>query len=225
MSPNNLDSSPTISDMFPIYTIGYGARSIEALIDVLKARGITYLIDIRTAPYSRYKPEFSKQALEAELGRHDIRYVFMGDALGGRPDDPGCFVDGKVDYARVKTRPFYQEGLARLRRAAGQPSPVVLMCSEGKPEMCHRSKRIGASLTELEIPVLHIDEHDALQSQDAVIARITGGQLGLFGELEFTSRKRYAGADEPDDEPGDNNDDDGGMDGGITDGWADDHDA
>lgn len=225
MSPNNLDSSAIISDMFPVYTIGYGARSIEALIGALKANGITYLIDIRTAPYSRYKPEFSKQALEAELGRHDIRYVFMGDALGGRPDDPGCFVDGKVDYARVKTRPFYQEGLARLRRAAGQPSPVALMCSEGKPEMCHRSKLIGASLDEMGIPVLHIDENDALQSQDAVIARITGGQLGLFGELEFTSRKRYAGADDGGGDSSDDTDDGAGMDGGFTGGLADDHGA
>jgi len=204
--------------MFPIYTIGYGARSIEALIDALKANGITYLIDVRTAPYSRYKPEFSKQALEAELRRHDIRYVFMGDSLGGRPDDPDCFVDGKVDYARVKTKTFYLEGLARLRRAAGQPSPVALMCSEGKPEMCHRSKLIGASLVEMDIPVLHIDENDELQSQEAVIARITGGQLGLFGELEFTSRKRYAGAD---DEPGEDEE----ADSEITDSRKGDHDA
>ena len=34
------------------------------------------------------------------------------------------------------------------------------MCSEGKPEMCHRSKLIGATLDELGIPVLHIDEDD-----------------------------------------------------------------
>lgn len=186
--------------MSPIYTIGYGARSIQALIDTLKAHQIAYLIDVRSAPYSRYKPEYSKHALAAELERQGIRYVFMGDQLGGRPDDPDCYVDGKVDYARVKEKPFYQAGLERLRTAAAQDAQVVLLCSEGKPEMCHRSKLIGASLDEMGIEVRHIDENDQLQSQDAVIARITGGQLGLFGPMEFTSRKRYADNEAPDSE-------------------------
>ena len=42
--------------------------------------------------------------------------------------------------------------------------------------------------------MLHIDENDALVDQEAVILRLTGGQLSLFGDLTFTSRKRY---DEP----------------------------
>ncbi len=184
--------------MSPIYTIGYGARPVQTLIDTLKAHHIAYLIDVRSAPYSRYKPEYSKHALAVELERQGIRYVFMGDQLGGRPDDPDCYVDGKVDYARVKVKPFYRAGLERLRTASSRDERVVLMCSEGKPEMCHRSKLIGASLEEMGIEVRHIDENDQLQSQDAVIARITGGQLGLFGPMEFTSRKRYA-ADEAND--------------------------
>lgn len=65
------------------------------------------------------------------------------------------------------------------------------MCSEGKPENCHRSKLIGESLLALNIPVLHIDENDTLVDQEAVILRLTGGQLSLFGDLTFTSRKRY----------------------------------
>lgn len=68
----------------------------------------------------------------------------------------------------------------------------VLLCSEGKPEQCHRSKLIGETLAGRGIPVLHIDEHDQLRSQEEVIQRLTGGQLSLFGDLEFTSRKRYS---------------------------------
>jgi hypothetical protein len=66
------------------------------------------------------------------------------------------------------------------------------MCSEGKPEQCHRSKLIGETLAGLGIPVAHIDEHDQVCSQDEVIQRLTGGQLSLFGDHEFTSRKRYS---------------------------------
>ena len=65
------------------------------------------------------------------------------------------------------------------------------MCSEGKPEQCHRSKLIGASLTTEEISVVHIDENDEQQTQDHVIERLTKGQMLLFGEHTFHSRKGY----------------------------------
>jgi uncharacterized protein (DUF488 family) len=177
----------------PIYTIGYGARTVEELAAALQAQHIDYLIDVRTAPYSRYKPEFSKDALEAALKAQGIRYLYMGDSLGGRPDDPACYVDGKVDYNRVQDRPAYQAGIARIQAAFVQQRRVVLMCSEGKPEECHRAKLIGATLTNLGIPVAHIDENDQLCTQAQVQERIDGPQLGLFAEPLLTSRKRYRG--------------------------------
>ena len=176
----------------PIYTIGYGARDLPALLAALKQHAIGYLIDVRTAPYSRFKPEFSKEALEKALIARGIRYVFMGDSLGGRPDDPACYVDGKVDYAAVAQTGAYRAGIARVRAAFQQQQRVVLMCSEGKPETCHRSKLIGKTLDEEGIPVAHIDETDTLRTQAEIIFRLTDGQLSLFGGHDFTSRKRYA---------------------------------
>jgi hypothetical protein len=175
----------------PIYTIGYGGRDLDAFIADLRRYDIGYVVDVRTAPYSRFKPEYSKDALAAALEAAGIRYLFMGDQLGGRPDDPACYVDGKVDYEQVKTRPFYQAGLARIQQAFTQQLRVALMCSEGKPEQCHRSKLIAASLTALDIPVAHIDENGGLKTQADVLETLTGGQLTLFGAETFTSRKRY----------------------------------
>ena len=183
----------------PIYTIGYGARDLPALLAVLKQHAIAYLIDVRTAPYSRFKPAFSKEALEKALAAHGIRYIFMGDSLGGRPDNPDCYVDGKVDYAAVAQTTTYRAGLARVRTAFQQQQRVVLMCSEGKPEECHRSKLIGKTLNDEGVPVLHIDETDMLRTQDEIIFRLTDGQLSLFGGHDFTSRKRY-GHDEQDEQ-------------------------
>ena len=72
------------------------------------------------------------------------------------------------------------------------------MCSEGKPEQCHRSKLIGELLAALGIPVVHIDENDELRSQEEVIQRADRRPASaLFDDLEFTSRKRYR-APEPD---------------------------
>ena len=181
-----------LQNLIPIYTIGYGNRSIEQFIEVLQQHKIAYLIDVRSTPYSRYKPEFSKEALAAELQRHRIRYVFMGDTLGGHPDDEDSYDEnGQVDYEKVKGTEIYQRGIARIQNAFNQQQCVTLMCSEGKPEQCHRSKLIGASLDEQDIPVTHIDENDEEQTQEKVIDRLTGGQMRLFGEDTFHSRKQY----------------------------------
>ena len=178
-------------DVVPIYTIGYGARSVDELAAVLCDYGVEFVIDVRTAPYSRYKPEFSKDALEAALKPHGLRYLFMGDSLGGRPDDPTCYVEGRVDYARLQDRPFYQAGIARVQNAFAQQRRVALMCSEGKPEECHRTKLIGATLTILGVPVAHIDENGEVLTQAQVVERLEGAQLTLFDEPTLASRKRY----------------------------------
>jgi len=177
----------------PIYTIGYGAREIDAFIQVLQMNGIVYLIDVRSKPYSRYKPEFSREALQRHVEEQGIRYVFMGDVLGGRPPDLDCYTDGKVDYEKCRQKAFFQEGVGRLRHAWEQELPVVIMCSEGKPENCHRSKLIARTLVAEGVDVLHIDEQDRLISQEEVMSRITGGQPSLFGDdfFQLTSRKRY----------------------------------
>jgi uncharacterized protein (DUF488 family) len=189
-----------------IYTIGYGARDMAAFLDALRARGIQYLVDVRSTPYSKFKPEFSKDALDAHLRGAGVRYVYLGDALGGQPKDPGCYgADGKVLYDALKVQPGFREGLARLAKAHRQGLRVVVMCSEGKPEMCHRSKLIGVALEEMAIPVQHIDEGGNLRTQAEVLDAVTGGQPSLFGDPELTSRKRYrapasAEGDAPDDD-------------------------
>jgi hypothetical protein len=72
------------------------------------------------------------------------------------------------------------------------------MCSEGKPENCHRTKLISKTLTAIStpggtIPVTHIDENDQLISQEDVMLRLNKNQPSLFGEdfIQHTSRKSY----------------------------------
>jgi uncharacterized protein (DUF488 family) len=178
----------------PLLTIGYGARSFEQFLATLQAYQVEYLLDVRTSPYSKFKPEFSREPLEAALKRHGIRYVFLGESLGGQPREPACYTDGKVDYDKVRRQPFFQAGLERLRKAHEQRLRVALMCSEGKPEHCHRSKMIGQALVAAGLPVAHIDEDDQLLTHTQVMDRLTGGQLDFFGGPPLASRKRYGPA-------------------------------
>lgn len=175
----------------PIYTIGYGNRSIENFIKLLKTYNIKYLVDIRSQPYSRYSPVFSKDALELHLKQHQIRYVYMGDTLGGRPKDSSCYVDdGRVDYTVLREKDFYRRGINRLHTAWEKELPIALMCSEMKPEECHRGKLVGNTLVEQGLAVSHIDEAGNIKTQDEINQFFTdgstneqaNGQLSLFDE-------------------------------------------
>ncbi len=184
----------------PIYTIGYGNRSIGEFIELLRLYGIQYLVDIRSQPYSRYNPDFSKDALKENLKQHHIRYIFMGDTLGGRPADTNCYLDGRVDYVKVREKAFYQRGISYLHTAWEKQLPVALMCSEAKPQECHRGKLIGNTLIEQDIEVAHIDEAGITKTQEDINQFFTGGQLSLFDQESALaqnekigfSRKKYA---------------------------------
>lgn len=178
-----------------IYTIGYGNRKIEDFVRLLQEFDIQYLIDVRSKPYSKFNPEFNQNELKIILKNSGITYGFFGDSLGGRPDCPCCYdSEGKVDYEEVKKQGFFKEGLSRVKTAYKKELKIVLMCSESKPEECHRTKLIGEELVKEEIKLGHIDENGVLKSQSDIMLKLTKGKnvVDLFGNTEnFTSRKQY----------------------------------
>jgi uncharacterized protein (DUF488 family) len=185
----------------PIYTIGYGNRSIEEFIALLQRYGIQYLVDIRSQPHSRFNPNFSQKALQQHLKQHDIGYIFMGEQLGGRPAEEDCYnEDDTVNYEKLAEKPFYQSGIERIQTAYTKQLCVVLMCSELKPTECHRGKLIGDTLTEKGIEVKHIDEVGEITSHDVVRQvldskkvnnDISQGVLPGLNENKKSSRKAY----------------------------------
>lgn len=175
----------------PILTIGYGSeRTADAFLSLLGRFGVKYLVDVRTKPYSRIRPEFCREPLEVLASRAGLVYVFMGDTLGGMPADADCYVEGKVDYTRVRGKEWFQQGLNRLEHAWRSGHRLALMCAELEPERCHRSKLIGEALAARGIAVEHIDERGALVDQRSVLERLTRGQGTLF-QTGWTSRGKY----------------------------------
>lgn len=178
-----------------LYTIGHGNRKIDEFLDLLKDFGIAYLIDVRSQPYSKFNPQFNQNDLKFFLENNGIKYVFMGDSIGGRPKDITCYdEDGKVDYEKVKTKDFFIDGIERLKTASSKNINVVIMCSESKPCECHRSKLIGRVLQTDKIILQHIDEKGKLKDQVTVINELNKGysEVDLFGTpMNVTSRKAY----------------------------------
>ena len=179
-----------------LFTIGHSNQSMEEFIRLLDDNSISLLVDVRTAPYSRYNPQFNKEQIEHALRLHDIEYAYAGKYLGGRPSDPSCYksrtlpAEGadylhEVDYPEVMKRPWFVQGINRLLELAEEHTTAI-MCSEGNPEQCHRHHLIAAYLMaeHPEVEVQHIRGDGTVFNAGmiAVLAdAIPAEQLRLFG--------------------------------------------
>lgn len=183
-------------DKSNIYSIGHGNKKISDFISELKSFDIQYLLDIRSKPFSKWNPQFNQDLLKKTIEKENIKYLFIGDVLGGLPKDKSCYDKyGKVLYKEIKNKEFFKGGLNRIIKANGKNIKVVLMCSESNPEECHRSKLIGEELLKNSgISINHIISKDTLKSQEIVINELTKGKStkDIFGnEISFVSRKTY----------------------------------
>lgn len=131
-----------------LYTIGHSNHEIETFINLLKSHNISAVCDVRSAPYSRYAPQFNYEAIREELRRKGIQYVYLGKELGPRSDDPDCYEDGKVEYGRLAQTDIFQEGLKRVNKGV-QSFRVALMCAEKDPANCHRTILVADTFDQL----------------------------------------------------------------------------
>jgi uncharacterized protein (DUF488 family) len=139
-----------------LFTIGHSNGGVEQLLDLLAGYGIETLVDVRTAPYSRFCPQFNGPDLQRAVEAAGLRYRFAGTALGGKPtDDALRAIDGTPDYDKIAASEEYQDGLRELEALAAECA-VAIMCSEADPARCHREKLIARSLRARGIEVIHI---------------------------------------------------------------------
>jgi uncharacterized protein (DUF488 family) len=152
-----------------LFTIGYSPHILDSFLRVLQKHKVTAVADVRSLPYSQFKPEFNKNKVSEFLKAHGIAYVFLGDYCGARVDDPSCYVDGKVDYALVAENPKFKEGLKRIINGL-EKYRIALMCAEKDPIDCHRTILICRNLTPKGVNIKHIlstgrieEHHDSEQ--------------------------------------------------------------
>lgn len=188
-----------MSENSTLYSIGHGHKTITEFIGELCDCGIKFLIDVRTNPYSKWAPDFNQGVIEDWLTQAGVRYIYMGDSIGGKPQDDSCYdEEGFFDYQRMAKVPKFQIGLNRLVIANDKKLSVAIMCTETDPSQCHRSKLIGRELYFTHnINMCHIVEIGKYVPQTTIMTALTKGkwlQGNLFGSSEppyFKSRKAY----------------------------------
>jgi uncharacterized protein (DUF488 family) len=160
----------------PIYTIGHSNCDVPKIIDLLKIYKVQVLVDVRTLPYSRHAPQFNQKRIGEPLEAAGIRYEYLGNFLGGRPNDPSVYKSGvvptdwkdllfEIDYPAVMKKDFFQEGIKKLI-GESQDKVVAIMCAEEDPTKCHRHHLIGRYLTGKGFEVLHIRGDGTVQQDE-----------------------------------------------------------
>jgi uncharacterized protein (DUF488 family) len=176
---DEIDPSP-----LTVWTIGHSTHSLEQLVELLGAHGITQLADIRTVPKSRRNPQFHTDALAGSLPGHGIGYRHL-PRLGGwrktQEDSPNdawrnTSFRGYADYAMTAE---FATGLAELRSLASG-GPTAMMCSEALWWRCHR-RIVADRLLAGGDAVCHIGSD----------GRVTPHELTDFAEIDASGQITY----------------------------------
>ena len=156
----------------PLFTVGHSILDFEHFARLLKDFGVELVTDVRSVPQSARMPHFSQPAFEKLLGAEHISYLFLGEELGGRPDDVDAYrPDGLVDYQARRKSYAFQRGLERLLKEWESRS-VAMMCAEEDPLECHRFLMVCPELVKLGVPLLHIRKDLRIETQEAAENRL-----------------------------------------------------
>ena len=142
--------------MRKIWSIGHSRSTYAEIEKHLRAHAISAVVDVRTYPSSKMAPEFNKRFLEHNFPQAGIKYFFMGKELGGRPDGDEFYdSEGRVDYRKLSESSIFGQGMTFLDKLAGHER-VAVLCSEGKPDGCHRHLLIERASSKLDLEWHHI---------------------------------------------------------------------
>jgi uncharacterized protein (DUF488 family) len=184
-----------------VWTIGHSTRSFPELAELLRAHALSQLVDVRSIPASRRNPQFGRDALAKSLEDEAIRYVWMGDSLGGlrRPRDESPHtalrVEGFRGYADHMESAEFRAGVDALLALAREGRTAV-MCAEAVWWRCHRSMLADHLALVREVRVFHVlDATPAKPHVPRAEARLEGDRV-VYDRTVPRSRRAPAGEPE-----------------------------
>ena len=187
-------SVPDSQSYLPFFTVGHSNLDFLQFVKLLQDRSVDLLIDVRSQPRSGRFPQFSQPGFDKMIEDAGIGYLFLGEELGGRPDDADAYrQDGVVDYrARRKSYAFHA-GVERVWNEL-QHASCALLCAEEDPLECHRFLMICPELVQTGIRPLHIRKGSKIESQEDAENRLlaTHGFGGVAADTLFPQSRTDA---------------------------------
>jgi uncharacterized protein (DUF488 family) len=178
-----------MSEPYQLLSVGYSHHPLEDFLALLRGAGVTAVADVRTHPHSRFCPYANAPHFAETLGRAGIRYVFLGEQLGGRPAARELYDDeGRVDYELVRRTEAFRQGLERLERGVEQ-FIVAMLCGEEDPLDCHRGLMITPALVERGVVPGHLRRDGRVETTAEMEERL----LTLTGTADGLTDGLFAG--------------------------------
>ncbi|MFB3923919.1 MAG: DUF488 family protein [Terriglobia bacterium] len=161
--------------------MGHSSLDFSQFTKLLADFQVALVVDVRSRPQSSRFPQFSQPAFEKLLAGEGVAYLFLGEELGGRPDDPDAyFGDGRVDYRARRKSYAFRAGLERVLHELESQS-LALMCAEEDPLECHRFLMICPELVASGVEPLHIRKGSQIETQEAAETRLL--ESNGFGDV------------------------------------------
>ena len=159
------------NELNTLFTVGYSVHTPDSILELLKRHGVNAVADVRSQPYSHYKPDFNKENIELVFKKNEILYVFLGNECGARISASECYVGGKVDYRRIAAHQLFKSGIDRLINGL-KKFRIALMCAEKDPITCHRTILICKNLKQYDIDIKHILSDGNLENHQDLELRL-----------------------------------------------------
>jgi uncharacterized protein (DUF488 family) len=148
----------------------------------MKRHGVTHIVDVRAVPGSSYWVDFCRSRLEEIVPPTGLRYVYMGDTIGGVPESNAlCRDPDSVALEPLWREPRFALGIERLVQAMELGERCLcLMCGCLRPHHCHRTRLIAPALLERQVRVQHLNECGDPIDHAVVELESRDPQLSLF---------------------------------------------
>lgn len=154
-----------------IFTLGHSNHTWQSFAALIQRAGIERIVDVRSAPASKYSPHFNREFIEPALVEIGCSYCFMGLELGGRPSNAELFTNGVADFALMASTDEFAAAIDSLIDMS-RSAPTALMCAEKDPMDCHRCLLVGRHLHGRGESVRHVLFDGTIETQQDVEKRM-----------------------------------------------------
>jgi Protein of unknown function, DUF488 len=186
------------AEAMELFTVGHSNHELPFFLDLLRQARINAIADVRSQPFSQRYFQFNRAELARELEDQGIVYAFLGNLLGGRPQQPSLYdADGRVNYERVRKTTAFGQGLDQLCQVR-QEFTVAMLCAEEDPLDCHRGLMITPALVEQDIFPVHLRGDGSRETTAAMEKRLLaesklddGSMDGLFAAALTPDDRRH----------------------------------